>query len=414
MNRNETTALREQRTKIHSLMTAELVKEQTSETRAKISRMLGDIDALSMQINKIENPAYVPSVDFGRYDANEGQRMAAFARFLRTGVETMSTEQRKWLRVENRDGLVEGDQIAHIGTYTGLGFFVPTGFMNRVDDALKYYADLLNDGVCNVIETATGQALPFPVSDDTSNQAVVVGESNDVSEEDVTANHVKLGAYKLSAGVVKCSVELMQDSAFDLEGWLAERFGIRYGRGLEHYLTVGSGVGEPTGILTAIAASGATPVTAAGSAANDGVTANDGTNSIGYQDLVNLEHSVDPSYRKGARYMFNDKVLGHIKTRLDKFGRPIWVPGVAVNAPDTVLGYPYVINQAMSSIAPGNTTAAFGDFSKFVIRKVKSMTMQRLVELYAVKRQIGFISDMRVDSNLVTQGRALNVLIQHT
>ena len=43
-------------------------------------------------------------------------------------------------------------------------------------------------------------------------------------------------------------------------------------------------------------------------------------------------------------------------------------------------GYRYSTNQSMPSIAPGNTTMAFGDFSKFVIRRVSSMSVRRLVE----------------------------------
>src|SRR4029077_668673 len=291
--------------------------------------------------------------------------------------------------------------LNHIGTYTGLGFLVPTGFVDRIEDATKWYADLLKDGTCTVVETATGQPLPFPVSDDTSNSAVVVDEANTINESDVTANHVKLASYKLSSGVVKASIELLQDSAIDIEGWLAEPFGIRYGRGLEGYLTNGTGSGQPTGLLTAIAASGATPVTAAGSSANSGGTET-GANSIGYADLIDLEHSVDPSYRRNAKYMFHDKTLGQLKKILDKFGRPLWVAGIGVGEPDTLNGFPYVINQSMPQVAPSNTTVVFGDFKQYVIRKVKGMSMQRLVELYAVNGQVGFISNMRVDANLVS------------
>ncbi len=103
----------------------------------------------------------------------------------------------------------------------------------------------------------------------------------------------------------------MQDSAFSLESFLKEAFAVRLGRGYEYYLTLGTGTNAPMGILPAIAASGATAVVAAGSSANDGIAGNTGVNSIGYQDLVNLIHSVDPTYRRGAKFMFSDLTLAH-------------------------------------------------------------------------------------------------------
>jgi HK97 family phage major capsid protein len=213
---------------------------------------------------------------------------------------------------------------------------------------------------------------------------------------------------------------LLQDSAFDIDAWLSQRFGERYGRGLEALFTTGTGSGQPTGILTAIAASGATPIVAAGSSTNDGSVLT-GANSIGSQDLVSLEHSVDPAYRRGAHYMFHDTTLGQIQKILDKFGRPLWQPGLSSDVPDLINGYPYVLNQSMAvNIASGGpseaTTVVFGDLSKFMIRKVSDMSMKRLEELYAINGQVGFLSFMRVDSNLVANngGRALNVLQQHS
>ena len=246
--------------------------------------------------------------------------------------------------------------------------------------------------------------------------ATIVGEAATVSEEDITASQIVFGAYKLSSGLVKASVELLQDSAFDIQNWLAQRFGERYGRGLENYFTNGTGSSQPTGILTAIAASGATPVVAQGSAETTG-GAQTGANSIGYSDLVNLEHSVDPSYRRGAKFMLHDQTLSSLQRIIDKFGRPLWVPGVAVNVPDTLIGYQYVINQSLPQIGSVSeaTTLVFGNFSKFIIRKVMDLSVQRLSELYAASGQVGFISFARVDSNLLDAGtHPLNVLQQHS
>jgi HK97 family phage major capsid protein len=368
-----------------------------------------EVDRLAGEIRKSESRS--GSAPFQIADPQH-KRSFAFNKWLRGGDAAIDASERR--SIEFRD-VAEGDVKAHVGTYSGLGFLVPTGFAGKIEDATKYFAPLMEDGVFGQMETATGNPIPFPVSDDTANSATIVSEAAPISEVDVTANHVTLAAFKLSSGVVKASIELLQDSGIDVEQWLATRFGERYGRGLENYLTNGTGTGQPQGLLTAITASGVVPVIAAGSSESSGGTET-GANSIGYSDLVNLEHSVDPSYRRGAKYMFHDKTLGQIKRILDKFGRPIWAPGIAVDAPDTINGYPYIINQAVPQVGASNVTVAFGDLSKFLVRKVSGWTVQQLRELYAVNAQVGFISNMRVDSRLVlaTGVPAINVLQQHS
>ena len=111
----------------------------------------------------------------------------------------------------------------------------------------------------------------------------------------------------------------------------------------------------------------------------------------------------------------HDNTVRQLKNLLDKFGRPIWLPGIAVNEPDTILGYKYTINQHMPQIAPNAPTVLFGDLSKFIIRKVREMSVLRLVERYADYGQVGFIAFSRVDSQLVDAGtNPIQQLIQHS
>jgi len=121
--------------------------------------------------------------------------------------------------------------------------------------------------------------------------------------------------------------------------------------------------------------------------------------------------------------VFHDQVLQSARKLLDKYGRPLWMPGMAANAPDTILGYPYSINQQMPSSGgspftptiffSGNPTVVFGDLSKFVIRRVKEMSIMRLVERYADFGEVGLLSFGRYDSQLVDAGtHPINYLVQ--
>lgn len=377
----------------------------TPEDRRAFDRMMAEADSVKADIDAIkmkeQRDAELPVVGGGydKYGARyetipEREYRMAFTKYLRSGDDRAI--------VEKRDQAAGTQSITYSSGATG-GFFVPAGFVYDVDVALKYYAPLMDGSVCRILETATGSVLPYPTSNDTAQQATILSENNPVSEVDLSLGSISFGAYKFASGVVRVSLELLQDSAFDFESFLKQQFAIRFGRAYENYATVGTGSGQPTGILTAAVNSNCPIVTASGSSSNDG-SSNTGANSIGTNDLVDLEHAIDPLYRRGAKWMLNDDTVRQVKTLLDKYGRPIWLPGLSVNAPDTILGYPYVVNQSMPKIAASAKTVVFGDLSKYVIRKVREMSVLRLSECYADYGQVGFLGFSRMDSNLVDAG----------
>jgi HK97 family phage major capsid protein len=170
-----------------------------------------------------------------------------------------------------------------------------------------------------------------------------VGENSVVNYAYVTIGHLVFGALKFSTKMVKVSLELAQDGAFNIEQFLVEQFAVRLGRVLNQKFTTGAGPVEPMGIITAIVANNGTPSTtptvgtpliASGSALNTG-DSETGANSIGSTDLFNLEHTVDRLYRPRAKYILHDQTLRSIKSLLDKYGRPLWVPGGWPRMPPT-------------------------------------------------------------------------------
>ncbi len=376
---------------------------------------------LELELRGTRKPAEGPIGDDDKaLKTKEEKRQKAFVNYLRHGLSPevrggtmfrgISDEERALL-FETRDinspgtGFQgSGGQGAYPGATTG--FFVPVGFEDRIESAMKYYGDMLNVG--EIFDTATGQVLPFPTDNDTTVSGEIVGEGQQVSDLDVSLGQINFGAWKFSSKMVRVSIELLQDSAFDLESYLTDKFATRTGRILNTKFTIGTGSSQPTGIMVAatvgVGGSSGTAVIGDLNAAST-----DPTSQVGYEDLVNLEHSVDPLYRKGAMYMFHDTTLRAIKILKDKYGRPLWVPGIASNAPDTVLGYRYSINNDMDQLGPGSpavtkNTVAYGLLKKYLIRRVKQMTVMRLVERFADYGQVGFIAFSRYDGNLLDAG----------
>src|SRR5258708_3135080 len=410
------TELLEQRARVDAELVAVLNGPKTTEQRAVCDRMLANIESMSGDIERINcadraamemRGLPTGSVVTGEAAKKAAEYRAAFFDYLRNGeigqraiVGTGARQESLALLKETRTALQNAkpeqrDQFAGVQSivYTqgsSGGYFVPAGFVYDIEQATKYFADLMN--VVRVIKTDTGAVLPHPTSNDTQEAWHILGEGSQILDQGTNQNyptpgqlpstdagnvqlgHVNLLAWKGSTGLVRVSLELLQDSAFDLQTFLTERFAERLGRGYEAYFTNGTGSGQPTGIIPAYLASGASPVTAAGSNANDNLGGN-GANSIGYTDLINLIHSVDPSYRRGAKFMFHDLTLAHLKTRLDKFGRPLWVPSVIASQPDTICGYPAVSNQGGPTIAASAFTAASGHPTNFEDRTVQDLSI---------------------------------------
>jgi HK97 family phage major capsid protein len=401
--------LREARQKAHADLSATLALTPSVENNEKARKMIDEINRCKVEIDKLETRGLSTVGDAVKGDKDVEFRRA-FQTYLRQG-ERSSAEVRNILTAQ-RDGVIEGNLGSHIGTYSDLGYFVPTGFVNALEIAEKFYCDMV--GKCGSISTGSASPLPYPTSNDTSNVAVLLGEAGAVVEKDVTASQILFGAYKYSSGMIKVSVELAQDSAFDLESFIAKQMGTRFGRKFEDVFINGTGSAQPTGLLTAIDASGITPIVAAGANANSGNAGDTSVNSIGWADVVNLEHSVDKAYRAGASYIMHDATVAALSRVLDKFGRPLFVPGLGGDV-DRVNGYPVVVNNAVPQIGASNVVMAFGPLEKYLIRRVKDVQILTLRERFADSLQVGYLGFARIDANLLDAGtHPFNVLQMHS
>ena len=380
----------------------------TPAEQTRFNNLMHQADELKEEFEEIEGRMSGGAIRGGPMNAGitettkEREHRAAFVNYLRLGINGMPQEQRSLLEREYRDMQTGGE-----GAYPGstVGFFVPVGFVNSIIETLKYYGPLLNPDLVEMMDSATGAPLPFPSENDTGVIGERVGEGQQVTDVDVNIGQVLLGAWKYSSRVVKVSIELLQDSAFDLEKFLINAFAKRLGRILVSDLTTGLGTAsqQPLGIVTSTLSNG-TMVPAVGSSSNDGTSA--GTNTLGSDDFVNLEHGVDLLYRAGASYMANDSTWKAVRKVKDKFGRPLFEKSLVAGQPDTINGYPMLTNNFMdvlqtqaSSPSIARNTVLFGNLKRFLVRRVKEMSVLVLRERWADYGLQGYLAFARYDAS---------------
>ena len=271
----------------------------------------------------------------------------------------LSAEERAVLR----GGLIKPGEIrAQTLTAAAGGYTVPTTLADFIVKAMAAWGPMYDDDICTTINTVGGEQIKIPTIDDTTTAVAKHTEGSALTDDggvDVTVGQKVLDAFMFDTEFVRWSIELSQDSTQNWEQLLAGLLGERLGRRANTELTVGDGSGDPNGIVTA---------------STKGLDAATAT-AVTFDELIELEHSVDPAYRVSpkCRYMFNDSTLKALRKLKDGEGRYIWSQGdTSKGVAATLNGRPYSVNQAMTSIATGTKPIVFGDFGKYFVRKVGS------------------------------------------
>ena len=212
-------------------------------------------------------------------------------------------------------------------------------------------------------------------------------------------SRISIPLHELSA-LPKASQRLLDDSAFDIEGWLAARIADKFTRAEAAAFVSGDGVDKPRGFLThpmAAQASWAWGSLGYVASGQEG----DFASSAPSDPIIELVYALDAQYRSNATFVMNSKTAGAVRKMKDADGRFLWSDGLAAAEPARLMGYPVLIAEQMPDIAPGSAAVAFGDFAAgYTIAERPDLRVLRdpfsakpHVLFYATKRVGGDVSD---------------------
>lgn len=303
-----------------------------------------------------------------------------FLRYVRSGWSDLDREERNVLaRHEVRD------QVK--GTNTAGGFLVPTGFFNELYEHLTA-AGAVRQTRVRVITTQAGEALLLPKTT-AHGAASLLAESAALASADETLGQLQLDAWTYGR-LIKISFQLLEDDAVDIEEYLAREIGRSIGALQNNHYVVGDAASKPNGITVA---------------ATIGKTGAVGqTTSIIYDDIIDLIHSIAAPYRRDGEFLAADGLIKALRKLKDADGRPLWEPSLKAGEPDRLLNYPIFNDVDMPAPAANAKSLAFGDWSSYVIRDVRGVSLRRLDERFADNLTVGFMGWMRSDGDLLDTG----------
>lgn len=352
----------------------------SAEDDATYSKMEHDLDSLTNEIKRME-----------RRDAIEAELSKPVNQPITEAPErAASIKPDKVGRAsdaykEDFDRHLRGKVLVHNVLSEGVdadgGYLVPEDFERNIVMALE--EENVIRSLAKVITTQHERKIPVATGHST---AQWTAENAAYTESNPTFGQKQIDAFKLT-DLCRVSVELLQDSAFDIEDYLMKEFARAFGIAEEEAFCVGTGTNQPTGIFTANG--GTVGVTAA---ANNAITAD---------ELISLVYALKSPYRRNAKFLMNDATISAIRKLKDLNGAYLWQPSLQAGQPDRLLGYDLYTSPYVPTMAAGALTVAFGDFKNYWIGDRAGRTVQRLNELYATNGQIGYVATERVDGKVI-------------
>lgn len=370
--------------------------EPTGEQRAELARIDADINSLYEEARSIvEQGERERQADELRSRAGALIQGGAPAGVPANGVRNLSAEIRALTLPEQVLNIVPDRPIdireaaaigleyrtAVTGTATNAGNTVATTFVARVLENALAEIGVWQCGP-TTFTTTGGEPMVFPRL--TTRPTVgAVAENTAFSTTDAAFNQFSMGAHKYGA-IIQVSKEMAQDSAIDIAGYVAGQAGTILGRTIAADMITGGGTTTPTGFLT-LTTLGATE-TATGVVSGD--------------DFLKLHYSVLNTYRQNAKFLMSDATVGALRGVKDAYGQYLWQPGLTLGAPDMLLGKQVVTDPNMPAIGAGNKFAAFGDFSRYFVRQVNGIQIEKSFEFGWGSDLLAYKVTWRGDGNL--------------
>jgi HK97 family phage major capsid protein len=328
---------------------------------------------------------------------------------LSARAETEAPHQKAfnaYLRSGDDDGLrgltLEGKAMSTAVAADG-GYLVDPQTAERIQSMLLSTASLRS--LANVVQV---EATSFDVIVDRSEVGSGWATEAAATTESATPviERISIKLHELAA-MPKASQRLLDDSAFDVEGWLAEKIATRFTRAEASAFVGGDGVDKPRGFLTPTKVAEASWVWGQIGYVPTGAAA-DFSASDPADCIINLVYALGADYRANGTFVMNSKTVGAVRKMKDADGRFLWSDGLAAGEPSRLMGYPVLVSEDMPDIAANAYAIAFGDFrAAYTIAERPDLRILR--DPFSAKPNVLFYANKRVGGD-ITDYAAIKLL----
>jgi HK97 family phage major capsid protein len=384
---------------MHSAQQLCIKQGRTAEDLSAAEKMLDEAELLTREIeirkatDSYRQPEYLPPIndpssdERGFSSGEQSEERRAFENYIRFGVgsERLQRAGTIGLSKEERDLLA--------GSGSG-AYLVPQTFDPVLTEAQKAWGPILKE--VRTVQTDGGQPRKMAFLNDTGSDLRESGEPASVTEQDPPLASLLGETDMLDTGIIKISIQELQDSTFNLDDLIRNVFGRRFYRGLTKKVTAGSLTGNIQSIVTG----------AYNAVVSDSPTA------ISWDNITSLYGKLDAAYDNNAVFSMNSRTRAKLLAVKDSLGRPLYIPAPTAESFDAILGKRVVLNQFLDDIgasdSPTTDTVALqlGDFREgYMLRLVKpGLAIVRLNERFMDTLEVGFIGYVRAGGVVTDAG----------
>ncbi|WP_241233495.1 phage major capsid protein [Altericroceibacterium xinjiangense] len=348
-------------------------RQDAAETAIQVLR--SDVDEVKARLDRVSRAAARPALGGTSSDTEVKSFVDGF---LRRGSET---------ELKSITGAVAQDG----------GYAVPQEIDAMISRQLKEISPIRQ--LAHVVQVGSGGYRKLVTSGGTASGWV----SETAGRPETTApkfNEIAPPSGELYANPA-ASQAMLDDAAFDLEGWLANEIAVEFARAEGAAFVAGNGVNQPLGLLSSPLSLAGDAVRPFGTMQYIGSGAADQIGPSPEERLIDLVHSVKASYRQGACWVMNSSTLAKVRKFKTADGAFLWQPGLVDGQPNRLLGYPVIEAEDMPDIAAGTFPIAFGNFKAgYLVTERSATTILRdpftnkpFVHFYATKRVGGQVLD---------------------
>lgn len=401
-------------------------RARTAEENAELGKLDTDMDTIEGEINRVrkqedretrlaapQSAAIKPDArpapagngkqeeehrvrvqDYEKRFGRRGRQVAAMGRDSPLATPEYRGAFDKWLTQGDRSLTPEEQRALSMGTATEGGHTVPTEeflleLIKSIDDeaVIRQLGRVLPPVV-------NAQSLGVPTLSADPEDADWTTEIGAVDEDTAMAFGKREFRPNPVSKLIKVSDKLLRASPMGMESLVRDRLAYKVGITHAKAFNTGDGASKPLGAYVA---------SADGIPASRDVEIGDGALAVDPDKVIDARFTLKAGYWPNARWHFHRNWLARfrkLKSALAQGGNYLWQPGLAQGVPSTFLDFPFVLDEYAPSVtahAAGVYAAILGDWRHYWIVDALTTRIQRLEELYAATRQVGFIIDAESD-----------------
>lgn len=342
------------------------------ELKRQIDQLETQLSAERAEGQRATAPAIPGTQETGETRSTKEYR-ESFERFLRVGPSALNETEARAMQADSDTG----------GGYLIAPLQMVNELLKTVDDATVIRQ------VARKFTLNKAKSLGVPTMTTKMDDADWTSELATGSESAVAFGGRELTPHPL-AKLAKISNTLIRNSGMSIEGIVNAELARLFGSAEEKAYMTGDGNKKPLGLFTASDNGIGT--------ARDVSTGNTAT-AVTFDGFKSAKGTLKQQYRRNAQWLMHRDLVTATSKLKDGNGQYIWQASVVAGDPDKLLNLPILESEyAPNTYTAGLYAAIVGDFSYYWIVDALDMAVQRLVELYALSNQIGFLGRRELDA----------------